>query len=138
MCEPLAGLQELKARGAFQAVRLRRQMLGDLVLGLGDELGGSGRRRCAQVGDKVRDGEVGLMTHRRNHRKSAPCNRARDLLAVEGGEIFKRAAAARNDDQVDEIRCVQFGQRRFNLSAARNRPALIPETAAHSGRSGGD
>ena len=36
-------------------------MLGDLVLGFGNQLGGGGRRGSAQVGDEVGDGEVGLV-----------------------------------------------------------------------------
>ncbi len=42
--ETLASLQELEAGGAVKPVRLLGEVLGDLVLGLGDELGG-GRRR---------------------------------------------------------------------------------------------
>jgi hypothetical protein len=42
-------------------MRLRGQVLGDLVLGLGDELGGGGRGGGAQVGGEVGDGEVGFM-----------------------------------------------------------------------------
>ena len=66
-CEALAGLQKLEARGALQAMRLRRQMLGDFVLRLGDELGRGGGRGRAQVGGEVGDGEVGFMPYRGNH-----------------------------------------------------------------------
>jgi hypothetical protein len=38
MRQSLPGLKKLKARGAFQAMRLRSQVLGDFVLSLGDEL----------------------------------------------------------------------------------------------------
>ena len=41
--------------------RLVGEVLGDLVLGLGDELGGGGGRGGAQVGDEVGDGEVGFV-----------------------------------------------------------------------------
>ena len=116
MREALAGLQKLKARGAFKTMRLRGQMLGDFVLSLGDELGCRGRRGRAQVGDEVRDGEVGLMAHCRNHWKPARCNCTRDLLAVESGKVFKRAATARHNDEVDEIRCVQFRESGFNFA----------------------
>ncbi len=116
MREALAGLQKLEARGAIQAVRLRGQMLGDLVLGLGDEFGSSGRRGRTKVGDEVGNGEVGLVAHCRNHGKPARRNRARDLLAVEGGEVFKRAATARDNNEIDEIRGIQLGQGGFNLS----------------------
>ena len=61
--QPLPRLQQLKARGALQAMRLRGQMLGNLVLRLGNQLGCGGGRGRAQVGGKVRDREVGLMPY---------------------------------------------------------------------------
>ena len=115
VCEPLTGLQKLEARGAFQAVRLRGQMFGDLVLRLGDEFGCSGRCGRAQVGDKVGDGEVGFVSNRRNNRKAARCNGACNLLAVEGGQIFKRSAAAREHNEVDRPVRVQLGEGGFNF-----------------------
>ncbi len=137
MRQPLAGLQELEARGAFQAMRLRCEMLGDLVLGLGDELGCGGGRGRAQVGDKVRDGEVGFVSDRGNDGQPRRSNGARDLLAVEGGKIFKRTAAAGEHDEVDEIRRHSARPARLQSQPAQIRPARRPERAAHSGRSGG-
>ena len=93
--QPLAGLQKLEARGAFQAMRLRCETLGDFVLGFGDELGRGRRRWRAQVGGKVRDGEVGFVSDGGNDRQPRCSNGARHPLAVEGGKIFERTAAAR-------------------------------------------
>ncbi len=59
--EALAGLQELEAGGAVEAVRVGGDMLGDLVLGLGDELGGGGGGGSAEVGGEIGDGEVGFV-----------------------------------------------------------------------------
>ena len=59
--EALAGLQELEAGGAFETVGLVGEVLGDLVLGFGDELGGGGGRGGAEVGGEVGDGEVGFV-----------------------------------------------------------------------------
>jgi len=63
MRQALAGLQKLETRGAFQAVRLRGQVLSDLVLCLGDELGRGGRSGGTQVGGEVRDREVGFVAY---------------------------------------------------------------------------
>ena len=59
--EALVGLQKLEAGGAFETVGLVGEMLGDLVLGFGDELGGGGGRGGAEVGGEVGDGEVGFV-----------------------------------------------------------------------------
>ena len=59
--EALAGLKELEVAAAFQAGIEAGEVLCDAVLGLGDELGGGGRRGRAQVGDEVGDGEVGFV-----------------------------------------------------------------------------
>ena len=40
--ETLAGLQQLEAGGALQAMGLRSEVLGNLVLGFGNQFGGSG------------------------------------------------------------------------------------------------
>ncbi len=69
--EALAGLQELEAGGALKAVGVGGEMLGDLVLGFGDELGGGGGGGGAEVGGKVGDGEVGFMAYRGNDGKAA-------------------------------------------------------------------
>ena len=77
---------------------MRGEVLGDLVLRLGDELSGGGRSGRAQVGDEIGDGEVGLVADGGNDGQSARCNGAGDWFAVEGGQIFERTTAARQDD----------------------------------------
>jgi hypothetical protein len=62
--EPLAGLQQLKAGGALQPMRLLGHALGNLVLRLGNQFGGGGWRGGAQVGDKIGNREVGLVAYR--------------------------------------------------------------------------
>ena len=79
--EALAGLQELEAGGALEAVGVGGEMLGDLVLGLGDELGGGGGSGGAEVGGEVGDGEVGFMADGGDDGKAARCNRAGYALA---------------------------------------------------------
>ena len=65
--ETLSGLQELEADGAVKAVALAYQVLGDLVLSLGDELCGSRGSGSAKVGGEVGNGKVCLMTYGGNY-----------------------------------------------------------------------
>ena len=94
---------------------LGSNVLGNLVLRLGDHFGGGRGRRSTEIGYKVGDGEVGFMTYRGNDGKAARCDRASNALAVEGRQVFERSTAARQYDDVREARYVQFNQRRLNL-----------------------
>jgi hypothetical protein len=85
------------------------EMLGDLVLSFGNELGGGRRRGSAEVGGKVGDGEIGFVTDGGDDGELAGCNGAGYALAVESGQIFERSAAAGEDDDVDERRAVLGG-----------------------------
>jgi hypothetical protein len=59
-----ARVQEPKADGAVDAIRLGGEVLGYIVLSRGDELcRGRGRGR-AQIRDEIGDGEVGFMSNR--------------------------------------------------------------------------
>jgi len=102
-------LEELETGGAIKTVRLLGEVLGDFVLRLGDELGGGGRGRSAEVGGEVGDGEVGFVADGGDDGEFAGGNRTGDALAVEGSEIFKRTAAAGEDDKVDQGRAVEGG-----------------------------
>jgi len=118
--EALAGIEKLKADGAIEPVGLVGEVLGDLVLDLGDELSGGGGRGGAEVGDKVGDGEVGFMADGGNDGEGGCGDGASDALGVEGGEVFKRSAAAGEDDDVDvedagDAGRVEQGDRRFNF-----------------------
>ena len=105
----LAGLEKLEAAGAFEAGIEAGNVLGDAVLGFGDELGGGGGRGGAQVGDEVGDGEVGLMADGGDDGDLRGDDGAGDAFGVEGGEVFERAAAAGDDDDVDEGLTVRAG-----------------------------
>ncbi len=100
--EALAGLKELEAGGALETVGVGGDVLGELVLGFGDELGGGGRSGGAEVGGEVGDGEVGFVADGGDDGETGGDDGAGDALGVEGGEVFKRAAAAGQDDEVDE------------------------------------
>ncbi len=77
-------------------------MLGDLVLCFCDELGGGGGSGGAQVRGEVGDGEVGFMADGGDDGQARGGDGAGNALGVEGGQVFKRASAAGEDDDVDE------------------------------------
>ena len=106
--EKLAGLQELEADGALEALKLDGQVICNFVVSLGDEFGGGRRRRRAQVGGEVGDGEVGFVANGGDDGQAGGNNGARHALAVESGQVFKRSAAAGKDNQIDEAAGVQL------------------------------
>jgi hypothetical protein len=134
--EALAGLQKLKARGAFQAMRLRGEVLGDLVLRLGDELGGGGGRGGAQVGDEVGDGEVGFMAD------GGDDGQPLDAIARATRSLLKAArSSSEPPPRASTIRSTRFealsSASAASISAGADRPARRPGRAGRSGRSGG-
>ena len=68
-----------------------------------DQLRRRGRRRRAQVGGEIGQGDVGLVADTAHdvHRRGA--NRANDALVVERPQILERAAAAADDEDVDLV-----------------------------------
>jgi hypothetical protein len=90
--------------GAGHALTDERQGTQPGLSGLCHQFGrGSGRGR-PQVGHKVRNGEVGLVAHTADHGHRALNERARELLVVEGPQVFDRAAAAHQQDHIDRRR----------------------------------
>ena len=57
------------------------------------------------------------MTDRRNRRDTGPRQRAGDDFLIERPQILQRPAAARDDDHIDEIQCVEMINCRRNLPA---------------------
>ena len=78
---------------------------GDFVAPLGpvagEKLGGSAGGGRAQIGDKVGDGEVGLMSHGGDGGHAARGQGAGDDFFVEGPEVFEAAATAGDDEEID-------------------------------------
>ena len=107
--ETLAGLEKLKEAGAFEAGIEAGEVVGDAVLGLGDELGGGRWRGRAEVGDEIGDGEVGFVADGGDHGNLGGGDGAGDALGVKGGQVFKRAPAAGDDDDVDQSLAVGAG-----------------------------
>ena len=89
-------------------------------------LGRGGRRRRARVGGEVGDGEIYFMPDRADQRQLGCENRARHRLGVERMQVFKRAAAARQNQQVGFAPPVGEGEH-FNDAGRRFR-------ALHRGR----
>ena len=99
--EALAGAQEVELAGAVDAAFERLHTLFDAVLGGGDELGGGGRRGGAEVGDVIGDGVVDFVADGGDDGEMAGGDGACEALVVEAGKVFKRAAAAGDEDEVD-------------------------------------
>src|SRR6185312_450873 len=57
---------------------------------------------CAEVGDEVRDSEVGLVADGGDDGNLGCSDGAGERLVIEAGEIFDGAAAASENDDVDE------------------------------------
>ncbi len=96
----LAAEDDLVADGAVGAGFERGDALLDAMLGGGDEFGGSGGGRRAQVGDEVGDGEVGLVPNRRDDREFGCRDGAGEGFVVEACEVLDRPATPGNENQV--------------------------------------
>ena len=97
----VAGAPQRPGQRAAAAAPQRAELLRQIVAHRDRALGGGRRRRRAQVGDEVGDGEVGLVADRGDHGDAAGEDRARHRLLVERPQVLERAAAARDDDDVD-------------------------------------
>ena len=64
--------------------------------------GGSGR---AQVGDKVNDREIGLVSNRRDHGNFRFGNGTGEAFMIEAGQILGGPATARDDDDLNPREC---------------------------------
>ena len=100
-------LHEAIAGGAENALIEGVYTVSDIVQGGGDEFGGGRGRGSAQIGDEVCDGEVGLVADGGDDGKLGVEDGLGEELGVERCEVFERAAAAGNDDDVDGARAVE-------------------------------
>ena len=76
------------------------QVLTQFIGALDDEFCGSRGCRGTQIGDKVRNGVINLMSYRGNHRDLRGRNGAGDPFFVEGPQIFERSTTATNDQDI--------------------------------------
>src|SRR5262249_33716504 len=109
-----------------QRIRHGQKQVGDVLVEftarLHDEFGGGGRRRGANVGDEIGDGEVGLVADAGDHGNGASGDGAGDCFFVEGPEIFEGAATASQNQNIHDLLAVEifdgaddFGGRAFAL-----------------------
>ncbi len=95
-------------------------MVGDVAIEFlarpDDNFRGGGRSGRAQVGHKIGDGEIGLVSHAGNHRHGGSGNRASDGFLVEGPKIFERAAAAGENHHIGEFGAIEIAQARDDFA----------------------
>ncbi len=108
-----AQIDDLKLRQPHELSSEMFESRADLIFTRRDDLGRCRRRGGANVGDEVGDREISFMAHGRDHWNRRLANRARDLFLVKCPEIFRRTAAATNNQNVDEIGLAPFAQRAF-------------------------
>ena len=105
-----AGCQhEAVAGGALEALVEGLNAIGDVVERRGDQLGSSGGRGGAQVGDEVGNGEVGLVADGRDDGELGSGDGFGEEFGIEGGKVFERAAAAGDDDEVGVASAIEIG-----------------------------
>jgi len=92
---------EVIAEGALNAeVEFCDALFDADVLG-GDDLSGGGGSGGAEVGDEICDGEIGFVADGGNRWDGAGGDGAGESFIVEAVQVFERAAAARENDEID-------------------------------------
>lgn len=86
LCEPIVVVGECGA---------------EVVLMRGDEFGGGGGGCGADIGDEIADCDIHLVPDGADDRDAAGGDGAGDVFLIEGPEIFERAAAASDDEDVE-------------------------------------
>ncbi len=97
----LRGLHEAITNCANQALIEGVDAVRDFVESSRDEFGSGRRSGSAQVRDEVGNGEVGLMADRRDDRNVRICDGLGKEFRIKRREVFERASATCNDDDVD-------------------------------------
>ena len=67
------------------------------------EFRGRGRSRRPQIGGKIADGEIGLVSHRRNHGDGRSGNRAGHPLIVERPQFLDGSASPADDEHIGGV-----------------------------------
>ena len=121
--QSIGGLHETIAGSALETLVEGLDAIGDVVQRGGDQLGGGGGRGGAQVGDEVGDGEVGLVADGGDDGKLGGGDGFGEEFGVEGRQVFERAAAAGDDDEVGVAGAIEicdaggdFGGSGFSLN----------------------
>ena len=151
MVEALAAHVELALPKLIESPALVAQRAREVVAIGNQQLGRGRRRRCAQVGGKVGDREVGFVADGADHGDRAGADRARHGFVVERPQVLERTATAREQQHVVVPRARGRGEhgddrwRRF-LALHRHRqdvdldqriaPAQHAQHVAHGGAAG--
>ncbi len=114
-------------------------------------LGGSAGRGPVEVRGEIGEGAVDLVPEAGDHGHRTAANGGHDLTGIEGGEVFARAAAADEEDEIGVAPLGEAGERLRNFERGvnplngsgvesdrdeRKPPAEHPEHVAHGGPAG--
>src|SRR5262249_32178114 len=80
---------------AIEALLQVGQMFGEPMLRLNHQLGGDEKHKRAQIGNKINDNKVNLMTDGENDEQSRRDNHASQAFVVEESQILNGAASTR-------------------------------------------
>src|SRR5260370_23018772 len=79
----------------------------EFAASLHDELGGGGGRGSAHVGDEIGDGEIGFVADTGDYGYFRSEDGGGDFFFIESPEIFERATAAGEDQNVDHAPAIE-------------------------------
>ena len=108
IAQPVAGLQQAVTQELGDLFAQIAKVRVELLARADDHLRGGGRRGSADIGGEIRDGEVGLMADAGDDGNRAGDNGASDGLFVKSPQVFQRAAAARQDQNVGKLLAVEI------------------------------
>src|SRR5579884_1703155 len=106
--QALLCMQHLVASCTGETPMQRLELLIQLMFGLDHQFRRGGRRRSAQIGNEIDDREIRLMPNSRYHRQLRSRDRSRHRFVVERREVFKRATATRDYDDVHVALAVEI------------------------------
>src|ERR1700693_764103 len=92
------------------------EMIFELLARAYDNFSGSGRSGSADIGNKIRNGEIALVADASNHSNFRRCDRAHNNFFVEGPQILERAASARDDDYFHGFHAIEMLERGYNFT----------------------
>ena len=112
----MAQFRKVVAHLMDQAPGTLSEMIFELLARAQDNFSGSGRGGSADIGNKIRDGEIALVADAGNHRNFRCGDRAHNYFFVEGPQIFKRASAARDYDYFYGFHSIEMLERGYNFA----------------------
>src|SRR6202050_368967 len=92
------------------------EMVFELLARTDDDFCGSRGRRSAEIGNKIRHGEIAFVADAGDDGNFGSDNRANENFFVEGPQIFERASSARNNDHFHRFHTIEITQGRHNFT----------------------